>query len=122
MATKKHRYMSNVAIEGVDNEGNRFTDREVSNKPFEGRGSEYFGSGVDDSVGAGRGKVNPPVPKPKRSAAVEEAIQEMQDAKDRKKIKAMGYAKGGVTRADGCATKGRTKGTMVKMAYGGKAC
>jgi hypothetical protein len=33
-----------------------------------------------------------------------------------------GYAKGGVTRADGCCTKGKTKGTMVKMAYGGKAC
>jgi hypothetical protein len=34
----------------------------------------------------------------------------------------MGYAKGGVTRADGCVTKGHTKGTMVKMAMGGKAC
>ena len=33
-----------------------------------------------------------------------------------------GYAKGGVTRADGCVSKGHTKGTMVKMAYGGKAC
>ena len=32
------------------------------------------------------------------------------------------YAKGGVTRADGCVTKGHTKGTMVKMAMGGKAC
>jgi hypothetical protein len=32
-------------------------------------------------------------------------------------------AKGGsVTRADGCITKGHTKGTMVKMAMGGKAC
>jgi hypothetical protein len=31
-------------------------------------------------------------------------------------------AKGGVTRADGCATKGHTKGKMVKMAMGGKAC
>ena len=30
-------------------------------------------------------------------------------------------AKGGVTRADGCATKGHTKGKMVKMAGGG-AC
>ena len=30
-------------------------------------------------------------------------------------------AKGGsVTRGDGCATKGRTKGMMVKMAGGGK--
>jgi hypothetical protein len=33
-----------------------------------------------------------------------------------------GYAKGGVTRADGCVTKGHTKGKMVKMAYGGKTC
>ena len=36
-----------------------------------------------------------------------------------------GYAKGGSVgsaskRADGCATKGKTKGTMVKMNYGGK--
>ena len=38
-----------------------------------------------------------------------------------------GYAKGGSVssasaRADGCATKGKTKGKMVKMAMGGKAC
>ncbi len=32
-----------------------------------------------------------------------------------------GMAKGGVTRADGCVTKGHTKGTMVKM-YGGGKC
>jgi hypothetical protein len=36
-----------------------------------------------------------------------------------------GYASGGSVgsaskRADGCATKGKTKGTMVKMNYGGK--
>ena len=31
-------------------------------------------------------------------------------------------AKGGVTRADGCATKGHTKGKMIAMAKGGKAC
>ena len=29
-------------------------------------------------------------------------------------------AKGGVTRADGCVSKGHTKGTMIKMNYGGK--
>jgi hypothetical protein len=29
-------------------------------------------------------------------------------------------AKGGVTRADGCVTKGHTKGKTIKMAYGGK--
>jgi len=36
-----------------------------------------------------------------------------------------GYAKGGMTassRADGCCTKGKTKGVMVKMNMGGKAC
>ena len=32
------------------------------------------------------------------------------------------YAKGGVTRADGCVTKGHTKGKMVAMAMGGKTC
>jgi len=32
-------------------------------------------------------------------------------------------ASGGFTRsADGCATKGKTKGTMIKMNMGGKAC
>ena len=33
-------------------------------------------------------------------------------------------AKGGSasSRADGCATKGKTKGTMIKMSMGGKAC
>jgi hypothetical protein len=29
-------------------------------------------------------------------------------------------AKGGVTRADGCVTKGHTKGTMIAMKNGGK--
>ena len=32
------------------------------------------------------------------------------------------YAKGGVTRAGGCVTKGHTKGKMVKMAMGAKTC
>jgi len=40
-------------------------------------------------AGAGRGRVNPPIPKNAR------------------------YAKGGVTRADGCITKGHTRGRMV---------
>ena len=35
----------------------------------------------------------------------------------------MAYAKGGFTKAaDGIATKGKTKGTQIKMARGGKAC
>ena len=33
-------------------------------------------------------------------------------------------AKGGSasSRADGCATKGKTKGAMIKMSMGGRAC
>ena len=73
-----------------------------------------------EEVGAGRGKVNPPVvkPAPQRSPAVEEAIQEVQDAKTRKKISDMGYKKGGSVgsasrRADGIAQRGKTKGRMI---------
>ena len=56
--------------------------------------------------------------RPKRSAMVEEAIQEMQDAKARKKIADMGYRKGGSVskasrRADGIAERGKTRGKMV---------
>lgn len=55
--------------------------------------------------------------KPKRPPMVEEAIQEMQDAKDRAKIKAMGFKKGGAVsasrRADGIAQRGKTRGKMV---------
>ena len=40
-------------------------------------------------------------------------LQDVQDEKDREKVKDMGYAKGGVTRADGCITKGHTRGRMV---------
>jgi hypothetical protein len=65
------------------------------------------------------------VEKPANFDAMQESIQEAKDAKDRKKISDMGYARGGKvssasSRADGCATKGKTKGTIVKMNYGGK--
>ncbi len=71
-------------------------------------------------------------------ARIKEAMQEAEDAKMRKKAEKaynaasstppapkdeVKKAKGGsVTRADGCVTKGRTKGKMVKMAMGGKTC
>ena len=80
-------------------------------------------------AGAGRGFVNPKtvaeMAAEKRTPQQNEAIQEAKDAKDREKIKAMGYKKGGSVssaskRADGCCTKSKTKGTMVKMSYGGK--
>ena len=33
-----------------------------------------------------------------------------------------GMKSGGVTRADGCVTKGHTKGKMITMSMGGKTC
>jgi len=59
---------------------------------------------------------------PETRAKMEAAKMDEKDMKDREAIKGMGYKKGGVTRADGCVTKGHTKGTMVKMAMGGKTC
>jgi hypothetical protein len=65
------------------------------------------------------------VQKPSNFDAIEEAKQDAKDAAARKKISDMGYASGGKVssaskRADGIATKGKTKGTMIKMSYGGK--
>ena len=87
-------------------------------------------------AGAGRGKVNPKtvaeMEDEKRSPAEREARQMMKDRANAKAAEAAynkampsPYAKGGSVgsaskRADGCATKGKTKGTMVKMNYGGK--
>lgn len=79
-------------------------------------------------AGAGRGFVNPPtvgeMAAAKRTPQQNEAIQDAKDAADRKKIKDMGYKKGGSvssasSRADGIATKGKTKGKMIAMCGGG---
>jgi hypothetical protein len=58
------------------------------------------------------------IKKPANFDAMQESIQNAKDAKDRAKIKSMGYAKGGKVssaskRADGCVTKGKTRGKMV---------
>jgi hypothetical protein len=58
------------------------------------------------------------IAKPANFDAMQESIQDAKDAKDRAKIKSMGYAKGGKVssaskRADGCVTKGKTRGKMV---------
>ena len=64
------------------------------------------------------------IPKPANFDAMQESIQDAKDAADRKKISDMGYKTGGKvssasSRADGCATKGKTKGTMITMRNGG---
>jgi hypothetical protein len=58
------------------------------------------------------------VQKPANFDATQESIQDAKDAKDRAKIKSMGFAKGGKVssaskRADGCATKGKTRGKFI---------
>ena len=63
---------------------------------------------------------------PETRAKMEEAKRNVEDEKMRAKSKSMGYAGGGKVssasnRADGCATKGKTKGTMITM-YGGGKC
>jgi hypothetical protein len=64
------------------------------------------------------------VKKPSNFDAIQEAKQDAVDARARKKISDMGYAKGGKvssasSRADGIASKGKTKGTMIAMCGGG---
>jgi hypothetical protein len=68
----------------------------------------------------GRGKAKAAMSMPAKKAAAKKAPA---------KKMAMGgkaYAAGGLTAghkaADGCAIKGKTKGTEIKMAKGGKAC
>jgi len=58
------------------------------------------------------------VKKPANFGILEEAKQDVQDTQDREKIKSMGYKSGGKvssasSRADGCATKGKTRGKFV---------
>jgi hypothetical protein len=88
-------------------------------------------------AGAGRGFVNPKtvaqMEDEKRSPAEREARQMMKDraaakaadAAYNRAVTSEGMARGGKVssaskRADGIATKGKTKGMMVKMNYGGK--
>ena len=52
------------------------------------------------------------VKKPANFDAIEESKQDAKDAADRKKISDMGYKNGGVTRADGIAKRGKTRGKM----------
>ena len=68
-------------------------------------------------------KPMPKVPTPKkpvpRDTVFREGMPVPQDI-DGKSIKRMSKGGSASSRADGCCTKGKTKGTMVKMSYGGK--
>ena len=65
----------------------------------------------------------------KRKAMMEAAADEaagpaadMAYEKSRTSMASGGKVGAASKRADGCATKGKTKGTMVKMAMGGRTC
>jgi hypothetical protein len=77
---------------------------QVKMTPFEGeRGmstgaSEYIGPGSDDKAGAGRGKQGGPT---------------AEEAKEAKRKKSGGVISSASRRADGIATKGKTRGKFV---------
>jgi hypothetical protein len=83
-------------------------------------------------AGAGRGFVNPrrvnesdeDYISPEMRYQMSKDLLESRESEATNKAydKFMGMKKGGVTRADGCITKGHTKGRMVAMASGGKTC
>ena len=59
--------------------------------------------------------------KPKMKKVAKEEVKSHEKKMHGMKKGGMAYAKGGVTRADGCVTKGHTKGKMIAMKKGG-AC
>lgn len=104
-AGKYHAY----ATEYPEYGGKQF----LSTLPKAGRKNRYVppDAGKESTAGAGRGKINPPAVKRKMSAREEEMLQEVQDAKMRKRISDMGYAKGGSI--DGIAKRGKTHCKVV---------
>ena len=65
----------------------------------------------------------PPVPKktpPPKDTVFREGMPVPQDIDGRSAPKKMANGGSASSRADGCATRGKTKGTMIKMNYGGK--
>ena len=77
-----------------------------------------------ESAGAGRGKQGGPTAKElqKYEEKLDAGIYTKEKGKppSPREMASGGKVSSASSRADGCATKGKTKGTMVKMNYGGK--
>lgn len=58
-------------------------------------------------------RAKPPTPAEKAKQDAQFQAHMAEKAKRKAEREAKGYAKGGVTRGDGCVTKGRTKGRFV---------
>ena len=119
----KARYSSVDPVDFAENkEGDILPVFGESNKPFKG-GSTYIGKNAS-TAGAGRGGQGGPTAKQAAQNRgmmdlTERAVREQQDfdmyAKERPEQK---YAKGGKvssasSRADGCCTKGKTRGKYL---------
>jgi len=88
----------------------RPTKQEIDDIRNEGKQDKaYMGSMTTTESDPVSAPSTPSVPKPirRRPPAMEEALQEVQDGKDRKKISDMGYKKGGSVRGWGKARGGR---------------
>ena len=90
------------------------TPEEVRDMKMRARAGKAYDQALTNTEAAPAPKAPPAAPK--RSAMVDGMLQEVKDAKDRKKISDMGYAKGGAInaskRADGIAQRGKTRGKM----------
>lgn len=94
------------------------TPEDVREMKMRRRAGQAYDRALTNTEAAPVAAPAPAASAPVRAAAVQEAIQEMQDAKARKKIAGMGYAKGGAVgsasrRADGIAQRGKTRGKMI---------
>ena len=97
------------------------TPEEVRDMKMRRRAGQAYNRAMTNTPAAPAAPASAPMPAasaPQRPANVQEAIQEMQDAKARKKIADMGYRKGGSVskasrRADGIAQRGKTRGKMI---------
>ena len=74
-----------------------------------------------EGVPASKPMVKKPVPKKPvpKDTVFREGMPVPQDI-DGSSVKKLSKGGSASSRADGCATKGKTKGTMIKMNYGGK--
>ena len=85
--------------------------------PSRGNGYTYTGEGASNKAGAGRGFVNPSMESstPATDAAKKQADEDKDFEKYSKERPSQKYAKGGSasSRADGCCSKGKTKGRFV---------
>ena len=104
------------------------TQKPAAKKPSENRSAESLQRGAIDRANREQARESI-MPKRAKGGKVMKHASKAGNAMKKKSADTMGramvkkYAKGGtVGKADGCATKGKTRTKMVTMARGGKTC